>query len=118
MVPTSPILHRFDVVEIHWIDSEQDQDWTDFAAYEARTPPTIVSVGVFYEDLPESILLFQSMDVTVASRGQGVFDAILNIPKCAIQDIEVIRYYDDTSTHEIKHKKATSGSKSRTKSAS
>lgn len=100
MAPSSPNLKRFDVVEVHWVDSEQDRDWTDFSSYESRTPPTIVSVGVLYEDMEDRIILFQSMDVTVMSRGNGVFDSILNIPKCAIQDIAVIRYHNDTSTHE------------------
>lgn len=90
---------RFDLVEVEWVDTEQDYEWTNYASFESKDPPTMRSVGFLYEDVRSRVSIFQTIDKSVFYSGNGLFDSILTIPKCSVQNITIIKRFNKNTHH-------------------
>lgn len=91
---TRPIRpQRFDIVQVEWLDTEQNYDWIEFQKFDSSTPPTIMTVGFLYEDSRSKVVVFQSIDSSILIGGTGTFDSILTIPRCSVKSIKIIKRF-------------------------
>lgn len=99
------VLQRFDIVEVTWNDCREEDDWLDFASYRLESLPVMQSVGYFYGQDRDSFSIFRTMDETIPTRGDGLFDGVLTIYKRQLKKVRVIRRFNQKKVHAPKYHK-------------
>ena len=79
------------VLEVHWVDSETDDDWQDLASYKPRRDPLdIVTLGYLIDDNKTNIVIARSITKDTLPLLEGVFC----IPRCSIIKIKKVKVYN------------------------
>lgn len=86
-----PSIAQWTPIEVQWVDSIQEKEWESDQYIEIEEVPTIASVGYFFKELDDQVVLIQSHNIDVRDGKLGQIDSILQIPKCSITRVIVLK---------------------------
>lgn len=76
-----------DILEVTWIDAQQDSDWQDYVDVELKELCEFVTVGYFLKEGDNYIALCQSFDNAIKTERKGLIDSIMQVPKATITNV-------------------------------
>jgi hypothetical protein len=86
----STIPRELDLVLVEWVDSEKEDEWTDYPPA-VGILPTMRTVGFYYKNVHGAVVLSQTIDKKVFHGGDGMVEGTFSIPNKVVQSIIIIR---------------------------